>query len=56
MKGKSKMPNSGKSSHGASAKGGANKGASTGLRQENKIRADTTAQPSNTNRYPNGMA
>lgn len=35
---------------------GSNHGSSTGLRQENKLRADTTKQPSNKNPYPDGMA
>lgn len=35
---------------------GSNKGASTGLKKSNDMRADMTKQPSNKNPYPNGLA
>ncbi len=49
-----------KSSHGSGHKPGkgmgTNKGASTGLKKSDEMRADVTAQPSNKNPYPNGLA
>lgn len=55
MKDKYSSNNSGKSDAG-SGKKGSNHGATTGLRQENKLRPDTLKAPSTTNRFPNGMA
>ena len=55
-----KMPNSGKSGtkHSDTDSGsmGSNKGASTGLKKSDEMRADVTKQPSNKNPYPNGLA
>ena len=56
MKHKYKMPNSGKGGDAGSGKSGSNKGATGGLRTENKMRSDTLKKPDTTNRYPNGMA
>lgn len=55
----SRMPNqskSGKYSDTDSGSMGSNHGASTGLRKEDKIRADTLRAPSNKNLFPNGLA
>ena len=60
MKHKYSMPNSkkGGTKHSDTDSGsmGSNHGATTGLRQENKLRPDTLKSPSTDNRYPNGMA
>ncbi len=51
------MPNSGGGGGNVKrAKGGTNTGASTGLKKKSDLRADVTAQPSNKNPYPKGLA
>ncbi len=51
------MPNSGGGGGNVKrAKGGSNKGASTGLKKSDEMRADVTASPSNKNPYPDGLA
>ena len=57
--GNARMPNakgSGKHSDTDSGAMGSNHGNTTGLHQENKIRPDTLAKPSTTNRFPKGLA
>lgn len=61
MKGENaRMPNksagSGKHSDTDSGSKGANHGSSTGLKKSNEMRPDCCKQPSNNNRYPNGLA
>lgn len=55
-----RMPNKGagggRHSDTDSGAGGANHGATGGLKKENPQRADVTRTPSTTNRYPRGLA
>lgn len=51
------MPNSGGGGGKVKrAKGGTNKGASTGLQKKSDLRSDVTSQPTNKNPYPDGLA
>lgn len=56
MPNNSKKNRSGTLSDTDSGAGGSNKGASTGLKKSNEMRADVTKQPSNKNQFPNGLA
>lgn len=54
------MPNNSKGNRSSklsdAGPGGTNQGATGGLRKENPQRADVTAKPTTTNRYPNGLS
>lgn len=53
-----RMPNKAGTKHSDTDSGskGANHGSSTGLRKSDEMRSDTFQQPTNKNRYPNGLA